>query len=45
MEYLKNAFNYTGSKYKLLDQILPQFPKKTDVDIFIDFFVVVVQYL
>lgn len=34
--YIKSPFNYTGGKYKLLKQILPLFPNKTDL--FIDLF-------
>lgn len=29
--FYKNPFNYTGSKYKLLPQILPLFPEKTPI--------------
>ena len=34
--YLKNPFNYTGAKYKLLPQILPLFPR--DITTFVDMF-------
>jgi DNA adenine methylase Dam len=36
VEYINTPFNYTGSKYKLLDQILPKldYSKKTFIDIF-----------
>lgn len=34
--YYKNPFNYTGSKYKLLPQILPLFP--SNIDTFVDLF-------
>ena len=35
-DYLKSPLNYTGGKYKLLNQIIPIFPSniKTFVDIF-----------
>ena len=33
---IKSPFNYTGGKYKLLDQLLPLFPDK--VDTFYDLF-------
>ncbi|MCY3067572.1 MULTISPECIES: DNA adenine methylase [Aerococcus] len=35
-KYIKSAFNYTGGKYKLLDQLLPLFPLKYNR--FIDLF-------
>lgn len=35
-KYIKSPLNYIGGKYKLLDQIIPLFPKK--VDKFIDLF-------
>jgi len=34
--YIKSPLNYIGGKYKILDQILPLFPKK--IDNFIDLF-------
>ncbi|WP_271813643.1 DNA adenine methylase [Clostridium beijerinckii] len=34
--YIKSPFNYTGGKYKLLDQIMPLFPER--IDNFIDLF-------
>lgn len=34
--YLKNPFNYTGAKYKLLPQLLPLFPP--NIDTFVDLF-------
>lgn len=34
--YIKSPFNYTGGKFKLLNQILPLFPERTDS--FIDMF-------
>lgn len=36
MEYIKSPLNYTGGKYKLLDRIIPAFPKnnKCFVDLF-----------
>jgi DNA adenine methylase Dam len=34
--YLKSPLNYTGSKYKLLNQIVPLFPK--EIDTFVDLF-------
>jgi DNA adenine methylase Dam len=36
--YLKSAFNYTGAKYAILDQILPYFPDNSEIDLFIDLF-------
>lgn len=36
--YIKSPLNYTGGKYKLLPSILPLFPVKEDIDIFIDLF-------
>ena len=36
MSYIKSCLNYTGGKYKLLNQILPLFPQ--DIDKFIDLF-------
>lgn len=35
-KYIKSPFNYTGGKYKLLNQILPLFPRKTEniIDLF-----------
>lgn len=35
-KYIKSPTNYIGGKYKLLNQILPQFPKK--VNTFVDLF-------
>ena len=35
-KFIKSALNYTGGKYKLLPQIIPQFSK--DYDRFIDLF-------
>ncbi len=35
-EFIQSPLNYTGGKYKLLQQILPLFPK--DIDIFVDLF-------
>jgi DNA adenine methylase Dam len=37
-DYLKSAFNYTGQKYPLLEQLLEYFPVKQDVDLFVDAF-------
>lgn len=34
--YVKSPLNYTGGKYKLLDDIIPLFPIK--VDTFVDVF-------
>ena len=34
--YIKSPLNYIGGKYKLLNQILPLFPKK--IDVFVDLF-------
>ena len=34
---IKSPLNYTGGKYKLLNQIIPLFP--SDIDIFVDLFV------
>lgn len=36
MRYIKSPLNYTGGKYKILDQILPLFPDK--IDTFLDLF-------
>ncbi|WP_207733747.1 DNA adenine methylase [Clostridium sp. 1001275B_160808_H3] len=36
MTYIKSFLNYTGGKYKLLNQILPLFPQ--DIDRFVDLF-------
>jgi DNA adenine methylase len=36
MKYVKSPLNYTGGKYKLLDQIIPKFPK--EIDTFVDLF-------
>lgn len=38
IEYLKSAFNYTGQKYKILDKIYKFFPRKNEVDVFVDLF-------
>lgn len=38
MKYIKSAFNYTGSKFKLLEQIYSYFPDKENVNIFWDIF-------
>lgn len=35
-EYIKSCLNYTGGKYKLLNQIIPLFPK--DIDRMVDIF-------
>ena len=35
-ENIKSCLNYTGGKFKLLDQILPLFPK--DINTFVDIF-------
>lgn len=37
MKYIKSPLNYTGGKYKLLNDILPMFP--SEIDIFVDLFV------
>lgn len=37
-EYIKDPFNYSGNKFKLLSQIYPLFPKKEDIKLFIDVF-------
>lgn len=34
--FIKSPLNYTGGKYKLLNQIIPHFPE--DIDIFVDLF-------
>ena len=36
MKYVEGVMNYTGSKYKLLSQLLPEmdYKKKTFVDVF-----------
>lgn len=36
MKNIKSPLNYTGNKYRLLDQIKPYFPQK--VDVFVDLF-------
>nr|CAI52506.1 DNA-methyltransferase [Geobacillus stearothermophilus] len=36
VKYIKSPLNYTGGKFKLLDQILPKFPKR--IDTFVDLF-------
>lgn len=36
MKYIRSCLNYTGGKYKLLNQILPLFPE--DIDRFVDVF-------
>ena len=36
MEFIKSPINYTGNKYRILDQITKYFPKK--VDTFVDLF-------
>lgn len=36
IEYIKSPLNYTGGKYKLLNQIIPLFP--TNINTFIDLF-------
>ncbi len=36
IEFIKSPLNYIGGKYKLLNQILPLFPK--DIDTFVDLF-------
>lgn len=36
IDFLKNPFNYTGAKYKLLPQLLPLFPDR--IDNFVDLF-------
>lgn len=36
IEFLKNPFNYTGAKYKLLPQLFPLFPN--EIDNFVDLF-------
>lgn len=36
MDYVKSPLNYTGGKYKILNQILPLFPHK--INIFLDLF-------
>lgn len=35
-KYIKSPLNYTGGKYKLLNQIIPSFPK--NIDTFVDLF-------
>ena len=35
-KYVKSPIKYVGSKYRLLDQIIPLFPK--DIDVFVDLF-------
>lgn len=34
--YIKSPLNYVGGKYKILDQIIPKFPKK--INTFVDLF-------
>ena len=34
--FIKSPLNYTGGKYKLLEQIVPHFP--TNIDYFVDLF-------
>lgn len=36
MKFVKSPMNYTGGKYKLLNQIMPLFP--SEIDIFYDLF-------
>ena len=36
MDNVKSPINYTGGKYKLLNQLKPLFPQK--IDIFVDMF-------
>ena len=36
--YINTPFNYTGSKFKLLEQIYQHFPDKKEVDTFYDVF-------
>lgn len=36
VDKVKSPLNYTGGKYKLLNQIIPIFPK--DLDLFVDLF-------
>lgn len=36
--YLKSAFNYTGQKYQILEQIYKHFPKQEMFDVFVDLF-------
>lgn len=36
MEYIKSPINYTGNKYRLLDEIIPKFPH--DINTFLDVF-------
>ncbi|WP_298536163.1 DNA adenine methylase [uncultured Methanobrevibacter sp.] len=36
MKYIKSCLNYTGGKYRLLNQLLPLFPKR--IDTFVDVF-------
>lgn len=38
-EFLKNPFNYSGGKYKLLPQLSKYFPNTDNINIFIDLFV------
>lgn len=35
-EYIKSPLNYTGNKYRILKQIIPNFPNK--IDVFVDMF-------
>ena len=35
-KYIKSPLNYTGNKYRILSQILPEFPKR--INVFVDMF-------
>ncbi len=42
MKLIESPINYMGSKYKLLDRLIPLFPK---ADTFVDLFAVVWRYV
>lgn len=38
MKYIKSPIFYMGNKYDLLHELIPRFPKKEEINTFIDLF-------
>ena len=38
MKYIKSPIFWMGNKYDLLYELLPRFPKKEEIDVFVDLF-------
>lgn len=38
MKHIKSPIFWMGNKYDLLYELLPRFPKKEEIDVFVDLF-------